>query len=304
MSALSGILLKLGSVVLFVVMSALIKAASADVPPGEAVFFRSFLALPVIVVWLAARRQLTTGLKTTNPLGHLWRGLIGVSAMGCTFAGLGMLPLPEVTAIGFAAPILTVVFGALLLGERIRLFRMSAVSVGLVGVTIIVWPRLTLDNAQSGAALGAGLVLLSCVFRALAQIQIRRLVAHEDTAAIVFYFSLMSTLLSLLTVPFGWVVPSPNTAALLVSAGLIGGIAQILITSAYRHAEAGLLAPFDYAAMLFALVIGYVVFGDVPTTWMLAGASLVIASGVAIIWRERQLGLKRGRARSGMAPQG
>ena len=304
MSALRGILLKLGSVVLFVVMAAMIKAASNDVPPGEAVFFRSFLALPIIVIWLAGRRQLRTGLKTSNPLGHLWRGLIGVSAMGCTFAGLGILPLPEVTAIGFAAPILTVVFGALLLGERIRLFRMSAVSVGLVGVTIIVWPRLTLDNAQSAAALGAGLVLLSCVFRALAQIQIRRLVAHEDTAAIVFYFSLMSTFLSLLTLPFGWVVPSPQTTALLVSAGLIGGVAQILITSAYRHAEAGLLAPFDYASMLFALVIGYVVFGDVPTVWMLAGASLVIASGVAIIWRERQLGLKRGRARSGMTPQG
>ena len=93
-------------------------------------------------------------------------------------------------------------------------------------------------------------------------------------------------------------------ALALVSAGLIGGVAQILITSAYRHAEAGLLAPFDYASMLFALAIGYVVFGDVPTASMLAGACLVIASGVAIIWRERQLGLKRGRARSGMTPQG
>ncbi|SFD65088.1 DMT family transporter [Roseivivax sediminis] len=303
MHALRGISLKLGSVVLFVIMSAMIKATAPHVPAGEAVFFRSFFAMPVILVWLARRRELRTGLKTSNPLGHLWRGLIGVSAMGCTFAGLGLLPLPEVTAIGFAAPILTVLFGALLLGERIRAFRMSAVAAGLVGVTIIVWPRLTLD-AGEGAALGVGLVLLACIFRALAQIQIRRLVAHEDTAAIVFYFSLTSTLLALCTSPFGWVLPDGRETALLVGAGLIGGVAQILITSAYRFGEAGLLAPFDYAAMLFALVIGYTVFGEVPTLAMLAGAAIVIASGVAIIWRERQLGLRRGKGRAGMTPQG
>ncbi|SLN21427.1 EamA-like transporter family protein [Roseivivax jejudonensis] len=302
-SALTGISLKLVSVVMFVVMASLIKATSDVVPPGEAVFFRSFFAMPVIVVWLAARRQLRSGLKTSNPLGHLWRGLIGVTAMGCTFAGLGLLPLPEVTAIGFAAPILTVLFGALLLGERVRAFRMSAVVVGLVGVCVIIWPRLTLD-ASTAAALGVAVVLLSAVFRALAQIQIRRLVADEDTAAIVFYFSLTSTLLSLLTMPFGWAWPPIEAAALLVLAGLLGGVAQIFLTAAYRFGEAGLLAPFDYAAMLVSIVIGYAVFDEVPTRAMLIGATIVIASGVAIILRERQLGLKRGRGRAGMTPQG
>ncbi|MHA6346638.1 DMT family transporter [Roseivivax sp. CAU 1761] len=304
MSALRGIALKLASVALFVVMSAMIKATAAEVPPGQAVFFRSLLAMPVILVWLTGRRALRTGLKTRDPLGHLWRGLIGVSAMGCTFAGLGLLPLPEVTAIGFAAPLLTVLFGAALLGERLRAFRMTAVVAGLVGVLIILWPRLALESGDEAATLGVGVVLAACVFRALAQIQTRRLVAHEDTAAIVFYFSLTSTLLSLLTLPLGWVRPAPDTVLLLCAAGLLGGLAQILITSAYRHAEAGLLAPFDYASMLFALVIGYAVFGEVPTVWMLSGAGIVIAAGCLIIWRERQLGLQRGRARPGMTPQG
>ncbi|SEL24642.1 DMT family transporter [Roseivivax marinus] len=304
MNALRGISLKLGSVVLFVVMSAMIKATAPDVPAGEAVFFRSFFAMPVILLWLAQRHELSTGLRTNDPVGHLWRGLIGVSAMGCTFAGLGLLPLPEVTAIGFAAPILTVLFGALLLGEKVRAFRMSAVAAGLIGVSIIVWPRLTLDDATRGAAMGVGLVLLASVFRALVQIQLRRLVAKEETSAIVFYFSLTSTLLALCTLPFGWVIPDAQDAALLVAAGVIGGIAQILITSAYRFGEAGLLAPFDYASMIFALILGYVVFGDVPTVWMLCGAAIVIASGVAIILRERHLGLKRGRTRAGMTPQG
>ncbi|ETW12182.1 hypothetical protein ATO8_13842 [Roseivivax marinus] len=304
MNALRGISLKLGSVVLFVVMSAMIKATAPDVPAGEAVFFRSFFAMPVILLWLAQRHELSIGLRTNDPVGHLWRGLIGVSAMGCTFAGLGLLPLPEVTAIGFAAPILTVLFGALLLGEKVRAFRMSAVAAGLIGVSIIVWPRLTLDDATRGAAMGVGLVLLASVFRALVQIQLRRLVAKEETSAIVFYFSLTSTLLALCTLPFGWVIPDAQDAALLVAAGVIGGIAQILITSAYRFGEAGLLAPFDYASMIFALILGYVVFGDVPTVWMLCGAAIVIASGVAIILRERHLGLKRGRTRAGMTPQG
>jgi drug/metabolite transporter (DMT)-like permease len=304
MNALRGISLKLGSVVLFVVMSAMIKATAPDVPAGEAVFFRSFFAMPVILLWLAQRHELSTGLRTNDPVGHLWRGLIGVSAMGCTFAGLGLLPLPEVTAIGFAAPILTVLFGALLLGEKVRAFRMSAVAAGLIGVSIIVWPRLTLDDATRGAAMGVGLVLLASVFRALVQIQLRRLVAKEETSAIVFYFSLTSTLLALCTLPFGWVIPDAQDAALLVAAGVIGGIAQILITSAYRFGEAGLLAPFDYASMIFALILGYLVFGDVPTVWMLCGAAIVIASGVAIILRERHLGLKRGRTRAGMTPQG
>ncbi|MFD1342738.1 DMT family transporter [Litorisediminicola beolgyonensis] len=300
-----AILLKLGSVVLFVVMAALIKATATDVPAGEAVFFRSFFALWVIVAWLLWRRELRTGLKTQDPLGHLWRGLIGVTAMGLAFTGLGLLPLPEVTAIGFAAPLLTVIFGAIFLGEVVRRFRLSAVALGLLGVLVILWPRLTFDDLGTGAAMGVGVVLLSSVFRALAQIQIRRLAKVEETSAIVFYFSLTATVFSLATVPFGWVMPEPGQAAMLIIAGLIGGVAQILLTSAYRFGEAGLLAPFDYASILFATAIGYVVFGDVPTGWMLVGTLIVIAAGCLIIWRERQLGLERGRARkAGLTPQG
>ena len=297
MSPLRGIALKLGSVVLFVVMAALIKATSTEVPAGEAVFFRSAFALPVILIWLVWRGDLSTGLRTRDPVGHLWRGLIGVSAMGCTFAGLGLLPFPEVTAIGYAAPLLTVLFGALLLGERIRAFRMSAVAIGLCGVLIVLWPRLSLDEVNRAATIGVGLVLLSALFRALAHIQIRRLVRSEETSAIVFYFSLTSSVFALMTAPFGWAWPSPQGALMLVGAGLLGGLAQIFLTTAYRFGEAGLLAPFDYASILFALLIGYAVFDEVPTAWMLVGAAIVVFAGILIIWRERQLGLRRGTAR-------
>ncbi len=300
---LRGIGLKVASVLVFIVMSAVIKATADHVPPGEAVFFRSLFAMPVILVWLALRRELATGLGTSNPFGHVWRGLMGTCAMGLGFASLGFLPLPEVTALGYAAPLMTVILAAMFLGEQVRAFRVSAVALGLAGVLVVLWPRLTVvEGAGQAEAFGAILVLGGALFAALAQVFVRKLVDTEKTAAIVFWFSMTATILSLITLPFGWVWPSATEAALLVTAGLLGGIGQILLTSSYREADASLIAPFDYASMLFALIIGYTVFDEVPTLTMLAGAGLVIIAGILIIWRERHLGLKRDRQRKAMTP--
>ena len=142
------------------------------------------------------------------------------------------------------------------------------------------------------------------VFAALAQVFVRKMVATEQTAAIVFWFSVTATGLSLLTLPFGWVVPTASETALLVLAGVLGGFGQIFLTSSYREADASLVAPFDYASMIFALGIGWFVFAEMPTITMLIGAAIVITAGVLIIWRERQLGLQRARQRKAMTPQG
>ncbi|MEQ9692934.1 DMT family transporter [Shimia sp. SDUM112013] len=306
MNPVRGIALKLIAIALFSVMASFIKATADHVPAGQAVFFRSFFALIVILVWLAQRGDLSTGLRVQSRMGHVWRGVIGTTAMALNFAALGLLPLPEVTAIGFTAPLLTVIFAAMFLGENVRLFRLSAVGIGLVGVLIVLWPRLTIfggSDPYSVATLGVMFVLGSAVFRALAQIHIRKLVQTEQTSAIVFYFSLTATVLSLLTLPFGWVVPTGAELLFLIGAGLLGGLAQIMLTSCYRYAPASVVAPFDYAAMLFALLIGFVWFDEVPTLHMLVGASIVICAGVLIIWRERQLGLQRG-SRKNLTPQG
>lgn len=304
---LRGVALKVGSVLVFITMAAMIKATRDHVPAGETVFFRSFFAIPVIFIWLALRRELGAGVRTPNLLAHIWRGLVGTMAMLLGFASLGYLPLPEVTAIGYAAPLLTVVFAAMFLGEEVRAFRITAVVIGLVGVLIVLSPRLTVLTGDAGpdtrAALGAMLVLGSAVFAALAQVFVRKLVNTEATATIVFYFSVTASLLSLVTIPFGWVWPTPSEAGLLVAAGLLGGVGQILLTSSYREADASLVAPFDYASMLFALLIGYFVFSEIPTLTMLAGAALVIVAGILIIWRERKLGLQRARQRKAMTPQ-
>ncbi len=224
--------------------------------------------------------------------------------MALGFAGLGLLPLPEVTAIGFAAPVLVVILAALVLGERLRLFRVLAVLFGLGGVLIVIWPNLSLlrGGGSSTASLGAMLVLGSACAAAIAQITVRTMVRTESTAAIVFYFSITATCLSLLTSPFGWVWPDLTVVVMLAFAGLLGGTGQICLTSAYRFADVSVIAPFEYASIVLAILSGYVFFTEVPTLRTLAGSAIVICAGIIIIWREAQLGLVRGKARPNMTP--
>jgi len=305
MQPLRGIALKVCAVIVFMAMASVIKLVSAEIPPGETVFFRSAFALPVILIWLAVTGELRAGIATANPQGHFWRGLMGTGAMACGFAGLGLLPLPEVTAIGYAAPLLTVIFAAMFLGEQIRAFRIIAVGLGLVGVMIVLSPRLTAlrsGDVVAAEAFGAMVVLIGAVFTALAQVFVRKLVAEERTTAIVFWFSVNSALLSLISLPWGWVLPAPGTAALLVLTGLLGGVGQVLLTSSYRYADASVIAPFEYFSMILALLVGYFAFGETPTLVVLAGAALVVSAGILIIWRERQLGLERARQRRSMTP--
>lgn len=305
MQPLRGIMFKVMAVCLFMFMASFIKAASVEVPPGQAVFFRSFFALPVILGWLAMRGELRSGWKTPNPMGHFWRGLLGTSAMGLGFTGLGLLPLPEVTAIGYAAPLLVVVFASMFLNEKVGVYRLSAVLLGMIGVLIVLSPRLSIGAGLStGETLGAVVVLMGAVFAALAQVFVRKLVQTEGTAAIVFWFSITSAVLALCTLPWGWAMPSVGVVAMLIMAGLLGGLGQIFLTSSYRYADASLVAPFDYASMILALIIGYFVFDEVPTGTMLLGAGIVILAGVLIIWRERVLGLQRAQQRKAMGHVG
>lgn len=292
----TGILLKLGSVFLFTVMGAILKATAPVVPTGEQVFFRSFFGVPVILVWLMLRGKLATGLRTANPMAHAYRGIVGTISMGCGFAGLGLLPFPEATALNYAMPLMTVIFAAMFLDERVGLFRLGMVALGLAGVLIVLSQRLSvgIGSATATETLGAMLTLTGAAFGALVQIFISRMVLTEQTSAVVFWFLVTASVLSLVTLPFGWVVPGPATAALLVGAGLLGGLAQIMLTSSYRFADASLVAPFDYASMLMAIAVGWFVFAEPTSPRMLTGAAVIIAAGVAIILRERRLGIRRG----------
>ncbi|SIS71481.1 DMT family transporter [Paracoccus saliphilus] len=308
-SPLRGIILKCCSVTVFTVMAAIVKATSdggLGVPPGQQVFFRSFFAIPVILAWLIWRGELSVGLRTFRPMGHFYRGIIGTAAMGCMFWALALLPFPEAIAIGYAAPLLVVIFAAMFLGENVRLFRLSMVALGLSGVLIVLSPQLGFGGAEPDLrrSLGAVVALVGAGCAALAQIFVRKLVQEERTSAIVFWFSFTSSVLALLTLPFGWVLPDAQTTALLIASGLLGGLGQIFLTSAYRFGEASLIAPFEYVSMILSIAFGWFLFDEIATPVMLGGASLVIMAGIMIIWRERQLGLERNRQRKAMTPQG
>ncbi len=298
-----AVVLKLSALFLFTAMSALVKALSEDFPSGEMVFFRSVFAIPVIIIWLTARGELAHGFVVKKPMGHFWRGVLGTTAMGLTFTGLSLLPLPEVTAIGYATPIFTLILAAVMLGERIRMIRIGAVAISLLGVLVMIWPRLGSAEMEFTATIGALCVLGATLARGFVQIHIRQLVQVDHPAAVVFYFSVTASVLSATTIFFGWTMPNWEQAAILIAMGLIGGVAQILVTSSYRFGQASMLAPYDYTSMLFAIIIGYFWFDELPTISILIGAALVIAGNVVVIWREHQLGLERGKARSVSDPK-
>jgi drug/metabolite transporter (DMT)-like permease len=290
---------------LFIVMGALVRyLATRGVPLGEVVFARSLFALVPLMAWLAWRGELPGALHTKYPWRHLTRGLIGMSAMVATFAGLARLPLAEATAIGFATPLFTVVLAAIFLHEKVRGFRWTAVGVGFAGVLVMLTPYIGHVEANAESALGAALSLAGAFLVSVVMTQVRAMSKTETTASLVFSFTAISAVCALATLPWGWTVPNATDAMVLVASGIVGGVAQIAITESYRHAPASLVAPFAYTGMIWSIVIGFAVFGEVPQLIVLVGGAVVMAAGLAVIWRERRLGLDRTKEKLADTPPG
>ena len=274
---------------------AAIKLLDGGVSLGLIVFSRAFLFLPLLLVWLHNRGRLRASLKTSDPLGHIIRGLIGGMGMLVWFSAIQRLPLPSAQAIAFAGPLMAVVLAILLLGEKVYAFRWSAVTIGFVGIVILLSEHLTGQGAAETA--GAVLALIFALLSALASIQIRRLTGSESTETIVIYFSYVTTVFGLMLLPFGWEMPNGRETLLLVFIGIAGGAAQIMLTQALRHCEASILAPFEYFSMIWVTIMGFVLFGDIPTITTTAGSVIIIAAGTAVILRERYLHRRVNRAR-------
>lgn len=297
-----GILLKTASAFIFTIMVTLVKVLSDRLPVGEILFSRNFFALIPVLAMVTWRREWGVAFKTKQPFGHIGRGMLGVASMFLWFTSLSVLPLHDATAISYAAPLITVALAALVLGERVRLHRWSAVGLGLVGILFVLSPHLGENDFNTEMAWGAMACLLSAAFMALAMISIRKLTATERTTTIVVYFSIISTVLSLLSLPFGWTMPSAEDAALLVIVGLCGGVGQILLTQAYRFAEASTIAPFDYTTIIWVLIFGVFVFAEIPSIEVIIGSMIVIGAGIFVIYREQKLGIDRTKARRASTP--
>jgi drug/metabolite transporter (DMT)-like permease len=297
MNVLHAILIKLVSVLLFAVMSVLVRWLGDRVPLGQVVFFRSAFAILPVVLIFALRGELAAAVRTERLFGHLGRGIISVASMFLNFAALARLPLADANALSFAAPLITVALAALILKEKVRVYRWSAVAVGFTGVLVMLWPYLDIGHiaASSSATIGALCAFTAAFTNAGSVIQTRRLTGSETTSSIVFYFSLICMLFGAATLPFGWIWPDPAELAALVGIGIIGGVSHIFLTESYRWASASTVAPFDYVALLWAFLFGYVIFGEVPTVYVFVGSAIVAASGLYVIWRERQRGIERVR---------
>ena len=281
-----GILHMLAAVFVFSVSNALVKWAAASYPVGEITFFRNLAALLPTMALVAAHGGLAR-LRTRRPRAHLSRGGLGVVSMLLIFYSFKRLPIADATAISFAAPIFMTALSVPLLGERVGLYRWSAVIVGFIGVLVITRP--------GGGVLNLGTVaaVVSAAAYALAMIGVRRMSRTEHPVTIIFYFAVIGTAAMALLLPFGWVTPDAIGAIILVSVGLAGGIGQYFLTQAFRLAPAAVAAPFNYAGIVFAGAFGYLFWDEVPGTHVVIGSAVVIASGLFIIYRET---VRRGSA--------
>ena len=286
---LLGIGCKVAATGFFAILFAAIRWLGPNFPVGEMVFFRGALGA-LVVVAAALLRGGTSLLVTSNIGSHALRSSAGTISMFCNFAAYTMLPLADATAIGFAAPLFVVVMAALFLSERVHVWRWSAVVTGFIGVMLISGPEANLSRT---ALYGAMFALTGAALQGGAMILIRRMSAYEHSLTIAFYFMLTSAVVSLLTVWFGWQIPNLSEALVLAIAGIAGGLGQIFLSFSYRYSEASVLAPFDYVAIVWAVVLGYFLFGELPAPDVWFGAAIVIAAGLLILWRERQIGKNR-----------
>lgn len=279
-----------GAMLLFTVLDAMVKyLAARGYSTWQLVFCRSLFSFVVILPLVGAQGG-RRALVTQRPLDHLFRGAVGMAALWCWFYAYRNIPLADAYALSFSAPLFMTALSVPMLGEPVGRHRWSAVLVGLVGVLIMVQPGGGVFDVSTLV------VLLSAFLYALAIILLRGLGATETTLGTVFYFTLFCTLVSALSLPLTGRLPqSAGDAGLLVAIGLLGGVAQLLLTEAYRSAPVALVAPFDYSAMLWAVLLGMAVFGERPGWPVLSGAAVVIASGLYILHREsaRGGGLRR-----------
>src|SRR5688572_11276592 len=282
-----GIVFANCAVLTFTVMDAVIKSVSQIFPTGEIIFFRNLFAFVPLLIF-AFWRNGGIALRTEHPWGHVLRGVFGVSSMFCFFLSYKLMPLSEAIALGLSGPIFITVLSVPLLGEHVGWRRWSAVIVGFVGVLVMTRPGSALFDVNALVPLAAA------VLYAAAMLSIRKLGSTEPSTTIVFHFTAFATLASLLTIPWGmadpgqaWVLPSTwSLWGLLILIGGLGGIAQITMTMAYQRVRAATAASFDYTALVYGFLLGWICFGEVPDEYLIVGGGIVVAAGIYIIHRE------------------
>ncbi|WP_251309193.1 DMT family transporter [Halomonas sp. NCCP-2165] len=284
--SLKGILWMCAGVFCLSVGDAISKWLGEVHSPVQIIFFRTLVSLPLIALiarFYGGLRKLTT----RRPGVHLVRGLFATGTMLCFVFGLTLLPLAETTAIAFAAPLFVTLLSVPLLGERVERLPLVAALVGFLGVLVVVRP------GGAGFQVGGLVVVGAALCYAMLMITARRYGVREYLWAMVFYVTLVPLVVTGVLLPWVWQVPAPLHWLGFLGAGIFGIGAMACITLAFRHAPAALAAPFDYTGMLWAVLLGWWIWGEIPDAWVFAGSALIIGSGLAIAFHERRTSLKR-----------
>ena len=267
------------SVCAFSLMDVIVKW-SDDYPVGQVLFFRGFCGM-IPILFLIPKERFIDFYKTDRPLLHLKRCLAGLIALISIFVALRNLPLATVVSITFAAPIFTTIFSIFLLNEKVRLYRWLAVLVGFLGVIIISEPGLTSLNIYYLYP------IIFCLGLSYVAIAIRQLSSTEPVWLIGLFFSISILILSLFSIfKEGWILPSFKDLFLLSMVGILGGLANLWLTQSYKFSEVSLVTPLKYLALVFAIIFGYLFWGEIPTIKTLIGSALVIFSSIIIFRRE------------------
>jgi len=266
------------SVCAFSLMDVLVKWSDAY-PVGQVLFFRGFCGI-IPILFLIPRDRFLDFYKTTRPLLHFKRCLSGLIALVSIFIALRNLPLATVVSITFAAPIFTTIFSIFLLNEKVGLYRWLAVLVGFIGIIVITEPGFSSLNFYYIYP------IIFCLGLSYVAIAIRKLSTTEPVWLISFFFSFSIALLGLLSLFQGWVMPNFTDLFLLSMVGILGGLANLWLSQSYKYSEVSLVTPLKYLALVFAIIFGYFIWSEVPTSKTLMGALLVVVSSFIIFRRE------------------
>ena len=273
-----GFLYMFMSVCAFSIMDAIVKWSEAY-PVGQVLFFRGLCGL-IPILSLIPKDRYKDFYKTSRPTLHLKRCLSGLIAIIAIFIALRKLPLATVVSISFAAPIFTTIFSIFFLNEKVGLYRWLAVLVGFVGIVIISEPGFSSLNIYYIYP------IIFCLGLSYVAIAIKQLSSSEPIWLIGFYFSFSIMITSLFTISQGWIMPNLIDLVLLSLVGIFGGVANLLLTQAYKFADVSLVTPLKYLSLVFAIIFGYFIWNEIPSSKTLVGAGLVIISSLIIFRRE------------------
>lgn len=278
-----GIALRIGGVSCFAAMMAALKYGTLHgVGPAEVLFYRNFFSLPTILLWVTLSGGVDA-VRTKRPGAHATRSALGLCVMFCTFIALSMLPLAEATVISFSAPLFATMLSALVLKERVLWHRWGAIAVGLVGVLIVIRP-----GGSELPALGVAVALVAALGAGAVTMTLRQIGQTENATATVFWFNIACVITTAIPMPFLFHAHGANVWIALALGGLMGGVAQIMMTASVRFAPVSALAPFDYLQIIWAMLWGFFLFDAIPAWTAISGALLIGSGGCYVIWRERK----------------